>query len=31
MELSSSEVLDNGVILATYKVTAHSVVRPSFD
>ncbi|MGV9611774.1 dihydrofolate reductase family protein [Nocardia xishanensis] len=31
MELADSEVLGNGVILATYKVTAHSVVRPSFD
>jgi dihydrofolate reductase len=30
LELASSEVLDNGVILATYKVTEHSVARPSF-
>lgn len=31
LELTGSEVLDNGVILATYKVTAHTVERPSFD
>ncbi|MEV0294640.1 dihydrofolate reductase family protein [Nocardia sp. NPDC050710] len=31
MELIASKVLDNGVILATYRVTEPSVTRPSFD
>ncbi|MVU79968.1 deaminase [Nocardia sp. ET3-3] len=30
MELTQSRSLDNGVVLATYKVTSPSVVRPSF-
>ncbi|WP_280262610.1 dihydrofolate reductase family protein [Nocardia wallacei] len=31
LALAESEVLDNGVILATYRVTENSVTRPSFD
>lgn len=30
LELSESKALDNGVLLSTYRVTAPSVVRPSF-
>ncbi|WP_030514134.1 dihydrofolate reductase family protein [Nocardia sp. NRRL WC-3656] len=30
LALAESEVLDNGVVLTTYRVTGNSVVRPSF-
>ncbi|WP_429418640.1 dihydrofolate reductase family protein [Nocardia sp. GAS34] len=30
LALAESEMLDNGVLLGTYRVTQHSVTRPSF-